>query len=70
MTFFLSGALLQPETAFLVWVLTTLGSREGTAPAADPDADPGAAPDADPGADRAIGSGGPRDPRSVPAGID
>ena len=28
MTFFLSGALLQPQTAFLAWVFTTLGSGE------------------------------------------
>jgi hypothetical protein len=28
MIFFLSGALLQPQTAFLAWVFTTLGSRE------------------------------------------
>jgi hypothetical protein len=39
MTFFLSGALLQPQTAFLVWVFTTLGSREDgdVAPHEEPD---------------------------------
>jgi hypothetical protein len=31
MIFFLSGALLQPQTAFLAWVFTTLGSREDSA---------------------------------------
>ncbi len=33
MIFFLSGALLQPQTAFLAWIFTTLGSRdEGARP--------------------------------------
>ena len=32
MVFFLSGALLQPQTAFLAWIFTTLGSREDPDP--------------------------------------
>lgn len=40
MTFFLSGALLQPQTAFLAWVFTTLASREDTDPLPEGEAEP------------------------------
>jgi hypothetical protein len=46
MTFFLSGALLQPQTAFLVWVLAILGARDDVP--ADAEVDDAGMPDPHP----------------------
>ncbi|MGY1716357.1 hypothetical protein ACI78R_17985 [Geodermatophilus sp. SYSU D01106] len=42
MVFLLSGALLQPQTAFIAWLLTGLGSRDSSASAPERGAEAGA----------------------------